>query len=233
MGTGADRERSDLTVHLQRLYQTRFPDAEQRSRTELWQVLCRHFFQRMIPAEATVLDLGAGGAEFINNINARRRIAVDANPSLAARVNPGVEALVCPFEELADHLEPASIDVCFASNVFEHLKDAEQLVRTLETIRLLLRTGGSLIILQPNIRAVGASFWDFIDHTLPLTERGMVEALNVAGFTIEVCRSRFLPYTTRSRLPSWPWLVRAYLRLRPVHWLLGGQMLITARAGSS
>ncbi len=39
--------------------------------------------------------------------------------------------------------------------------------------------------------------------------------------------SRFLPFSMRSRVPKWPWLVRLYLRLpfKP----MAGQMLLVAR----
>ena len=40
---------------------------------------------------------------------------------------------------------------------------------------------------------------------------------------------RFLPYTTKSRLPQSAWLVRAYLRFPPAWRLLGGQTLLVAR----
>ena len=82
--------------------------------------------------------------------------------------------------------------------------------------------------MQPNVRLVGGAFWDFFDHTLPLSERGMTEALEVAGFRVVECRARFLPYTTKSRLPQWAFLVRLYLRCRPAQYLLGKQMLVVA-----
>lgn len=84
------------------------------------------------------------------------------------------------------------------------------------------------MIMQPNVRLVGGAFWDFFDHTLPLSERGMTEALEVAGFRVVECRARFLPYTTKSRLPQWGFLVRLYLRLRIAQLLLGKQMLVLA-----
>jgi hypothetical protein len=57
----------------------------------------------------------------------------------------------------------------------------------------------------------------------------MVEALEMTGFQIIELRAGFLPYTTKSRLPQSPGLVRLYLRLRPAQWLLGKQMFIVAR----
>jgi len=83
--------------------------------------------------------------------------------------------------------------------------------------------------MQPNVRFVGPAFWDFFDHRLPLTEKGMAEALGVAGFEIEELRPRFLPYTTKGRLPSRPLLLKLYLRLPLAHRLLGQQMFVVAR----
>jgi len=98
----------------------------------------------------------------------------------------------------------------------------------LAEVRAALRPGGRIMIMQPNVRLVGGAFWDFFDHTLPLSERGMTEALEVAGFRVIECRARFLPYTTKSRLPQWAFLVRLYLRFRPAQYLLGKQMLVVA-----
>jgi hypothetical protein len=51
----------------------------------------------------------------------------------------------------------------------------------------------------------------------------------MSSFEIEECRARFLPYTTKSAFPQWKWLVKLYLALRPVQWVLGKQMLLVAR----
>src|SRR4051812_47834649 len=64
------------------LYRNRF-SSESEQRQQLWQVLCGSFFQRWVPEDAVVLDLAAGQCEFINNIRAGRRIAVDLNPDVA------------------------------------------------------------------------------------------------------------------------------------------------------
>ena len=126
-------------------------------------------------------------------------------------------------------LHAESVDLVFASNVLEHVRGPDALLEILAGVWSVLRPGGRLIVVQPNIRAVGAAFWDYVDHTLPLTERGMAEALRLAGFEVEECRARFLPYTVKSRLPKWPWIVRLYLVLRPAQWVFGRQMLVVAR----
>jgi hypothetical protein len=111
------------------------------------------------------------------------------------------------------------------SNYLEHLATSDQVLRQMEVAHALLRPNGRLVVLQPNIRLVGGAYWDFIDHHVALTERSLVEAAELAGLrTIEV-RTRFLPYSTKSRLPKHPALVRAYLAFRPAWWLLGKQTL--------
>jgi SAM-dependent methyltransferase len=178
-----------------------------------------------------VLDVGAGFCEFINHIVSRRRIAVDPGPETARRAAPGVEVVA----GLATDLSPvadATVDVVFASNVFEHLGGKGDLLASLAEIRRVLRPGGRLLILQPNIRLVGGAYWDFFDHHLPLTERSLAEALLLADLRPVETRVRFLPYTTKGRLPAHPWLVRLYLWLRPAQWLLGRQTWMVAEKGA-
>ncbi len=92
-----------------------------------------------------------------------------------------------------------------------------------------MKPGGQLLVLQPNIRLTGAAYWDFVDHSLPITEKSLREALTVTGFEVEQMTVRFLPYTTESRLPISPTLIRWYLRLPPAQWLLGKQTFAVAR----
>jgi SAM-dependent methyltransferase len=218
----------DLNSELDRLYAARFHDDERESKARLWRVICREFFARYVPDNGCVLDLGAGYCDFVNNISARRRIAVDLNPDTKRFAAPGVEVHQLPLERLSEAVDDGTVDLAFASNVFEHLRGPDALLRVLANVRTALRPGGRIMIMQPNVRIVGGAFWDFFDHTLPLSERGMTEALEVAGFRVAECRARFLPYTTKSRLPQWAFLVRLYLRFRPAQYLLGKQMLVVA-----
>jgi SAM-dependent methyltransferase len=214
---------------LEELYAKRWTEPELAAKSRLWKLFCDSFLARYVPAEGTVLDIGSGYCDFINNIDAARRIAIDVNPETARRAAPGVEVHLTPLEQLCSVLEPESIDLAFACNVFEHLRSPDALLEILESVHCVLRPGGLLIVLQPNIRWVGTAFWDFVDHTLPLTERGMAEALELSGFVVTECRSKFLPYTIK-RQPLWNVaLARIYLALPPIQWLLGKQMFLVAR----
>lgn len=217
-----------MAAPLPGLYALRFDADEKRRKDRVWRVLCRSFFQRYVGREDVVLDVGAGYCEFINHIVCRRKLALDLSDEVRAHAAPDVEVIRASSTDLGA-LSDGSVDVAFASNFFEHLPDKQALLATLAEIHRVLRPGGRLLILQPNIRYVGGAYWDFLDHHLPLTERSLVEALGLVGLTPVEVRPRFLPFTTKSALPQHPCLVWLYLKVPVVHRLMGGQSWIVAR----
>jgi ubiquinone/menaquinone biosynthesis C-methylase UbiE len=118
--------------------------------------------------------------------------------------------------------------VIFISNFFEHISK-DEIISTLNECKRMLKTGGGkIMILQPNVKYVGASYWDFFDHHTPITDKSLKEALELVGFHVKKIIPRFLPYTTKSRIPQYTWLVRLYLYL-PFMWkIMGKQMLVLA-----
>jgi len=212
---------------LRQIYQARF-EKMAGYRRRVWQVLCRDFFQRWIPPTAGVLDLGCGYGEFINQIQAERKFAMDLNPDTAAFVNPGV-AYLCQDCSTPWPLGPASLDVVFTSNFFEHLPDKATLGRTLDQARRCLKPGGCLICLGPNIRFLAANYWDFWDHYLPLSDYSLAEGLETHGFKVELCLPKFLPYTMARGAQPPIAFIQMYLRLPLVWTILGRQFLLIAR----
>jgi SAM-dependent methyltransferase len=205
---------------LDQLYRNRFAQQGE-MRGDLWSVLCRDYFQRWVPETSTVLDVAAGHCEFINNIVAGRKLAVDLNPDLVNRAGADVEATVSRSDAM-DHVPDHSVDRVFISNFFEHVP-REVILSTLVEVRRVLRPDGKLLVLQPNVRYCAKDYWMFFDHITPVDDRALVEAFAAAGFDVELNIPRFLPYTTKSRLPSGPRLVSLYLK-SPWAWrLLGGQ----------
>lgn len=215
-------------VSLDTLYRHRFAPAELPAKRRIWQVLCRHYFQPLIGRDdAVVLDLACGYGEFINHIRASRRIAVDLNPDSPSFLAPEVEFHASRSDSIAG-VADGSVDVVFTSNFFEHLPDKAALATTLVEMRRILKPGGRLIAMGPNIRYVPGAYWDFIDHHLPLSERSLCEALVLAGLSPTRIVARFLPYSTRSSLPQGSAFVRAYLMF-PIVWrILGKQFLVVA-----
>jgi len=209
-----------MAEDLQLVYQNRFAGTEER-RALVWAVLSRHFFQAWVPENSAVLDLGAGYCEFINSIRARKKYALDLNPVARSRAASDVEAVLhdvaTPWPLASD-----SIDVVFTSNFLEHLHSKDQLQFCLREAYRVLRKGGRMLLLGPNIHYCPDTYWDFFDHHLPLSDRSVVEVLELTGFKIQKVIPRFLPYTMKSKLPSEPWLVRLYLAV-PMLWRIAGK----------
>jgi ubiquinone/menaquinone biosynthesis C-methylase UbiE len=210
---------------LESVYRHRF-GSETQSRDDLWRVLCTEFFQNWVPPESTVLDIAAGFCEFSNNVIAARRIALDLNPAVVEHAGPGVEAIVGRADDMTA-VPDDSVDVAFVSNFFEHV-DRATILGTLVEARRVLRPGGRLLTLQPNIRFCAKDYWQVFDHVTPVDDRALCEALTATGFAVQKVIPRFLPYTTKGRLPATPVLVKWYLRV-PLAWrILGAQSFIAA-----
>lgn len=209
------------------IYRHRWRDDELERLERVWRVITADFLQRFVDINSEVLDVGAGFCHFINAVKARRRIALDANPAVRDHAAPGVETLVTDDLSLSI-IDDESLDVVFVSNFLEHLQDSTAVIALLRAICSKLRSGGKLLVLQPNFRAVGAAYFDFVDHRIVLTDSSLREALEVAGFRIERLIRRFLPYTSKSRLPKSPRLAALYLKLPPLWRLFGGQAFAVA-----
>ena len=215
-------------TRLDALYRNRFSPEQRQVRDRVWETLCRHFFQRYVREGDTTLDLGCGFGEFSRFILARRRIAVDLNPDVRGMLPSEVEFHQADARRL-DCLPTGSVDVCFTSNFFEHLLSKPDLDAVLGEVVRILRPGGRLVALQPNIRYAPGEYWDFYDHHLPLSHLSCAEAFALAGLEVVELVDRFLPFTTCSPIPKHPLLVRLYLSF-PLAWrLMGRQFLIVGR----
>jgi len=192
----------------------------------LWRTLCDQYFQRLVPPNATVLELGAGYGHFINHIRCARRIAVDRWEGMPRFTASDVQAHVGSVTDLG-FITDRSVDFVFASNLFEHLTRNE-FAMVLEQVRAKLKPGGTLNILQPNYRFASREYFDDYSHISIYTDRSLTDFLASRGFRVIECKPRFLPLTVISRLPVWPFLIRLYLMLpfKP----MGKQMFLRAIA---
>ncbi len=216
-----------MNPNLQTLYKRRY-EGELAERNRIWKILCMHFFQPLVNKTDTVLDLGAGYCEFINNIVCAHKYAVDLNNDVSKFAAKDIIVSNKPISELTKELKK-SIDVVFMSNFLEHLKSKEEVLAVLADIHTILKPDGKIMIMQPNIRYAFKGYWDFFDHNIPLSEKSVCEALILSGFTTERIIPKFLPYSIKSRLPRHPLLLSLYLKL-PLLWqIFGKQMFIIAR----
>jgi SAM-dependent methyltransferase len=194
-------------------------------RDVVWQSLWRYYFSKWITPEDCVVDLGCGYGNFINAVVAKRRVALDIWPAFPHYLDAGVEAVVGPITELG-FLDNHAVDFVFASNLFEHLSQAE--FRTvLDGLRNKFSLRGMLTILQPNYRYAYREYFDDYTHITVYSHISLADFLVANGYEVLEIHPRFLPLTIKSRLPVSPWLIRAYLSspLKPQ----GKQMLVRAR----
>lgn len=205
------------------VYTRRFDDAEARLKDAVWSEIVR-YLARWIRDDDAVLDLGCDRGHFIRQVRARERWGTDVR-DVASQLGPDVRFVRADGLALRDVLPGEHFDVVFASNYLEHLASPDAVLEQLRVTHDLLRPGGRLIVLQPNISLLGGAYWDFIDHRVALNEHSLVEAAELAGLVTRRVITRFLPYTTKSRLPQHPLLVRAYLAFPPLWLLLGKQTL--------
>jgi len=215
-------------MDVQQLYKKRFEDQKhQLKRNKIWQVLCRHFFQKFIPEESTIVDIASGYCEFINNIKAKEKIAFDINSDTTLYAGKDVQVIKDSFFNMDVQLQDKKVDVVFASNIFEHLESKEQVVLAVQKCCSILKNDGTqkgkLMILQPDIRYTGAAYWDFIDHKVALTGPALIEAGEMCGLKVKYWKRKFIPYTTKSKLPQHPLLIWLYLKLMPVSSYFMGQ----------
>jgi SAM-dependent methyltransferase len=208
------------------IYRRRFSESAA-YRNRVWGVLTHSFFPQWVGAKETVLDLGCGYGEFINNVQAGRKYAMDLNAEARQHLNPDVEFLEqdcsAPWP-----LDDDSLDVVFTSNFFEHLPTKATLTSTLQQAHRCLRPGGRLIAMGPNIKYLAGQYWDFFDHHIELTETSLGEALEIEGFSLKRSVARFLPYTLVNA-PQYPLaFVRLYLAMPWLWWIKGRQFLVVA-----
>ena len=216
-----------MKSEITKLYQLRF-NKDIQKRYKIWQILCKYYFQKYIKTSDTIYDVGAGYCEFINNIKAKNKVAIDINPETKKFANKNVKVIITTSTKLPKNLT-SKTDVVFVSNFFEHLPTKDDLALTLNEIYRVLKKKGKFIILMPNIRYTGSRYWDFLDHQLPLTDKSMIEALELHNFTILEAKPKFLPYTTKSKYPKFDFVVRLYLMIPLLHTIFGAQSLIVAQ----
>ena len=130
-------------------------------RVRVWRAIAG-YLQRFINPTDTVFEMAAGYCDFINQIRAGKKYAVDIAPSAATHAGADVVFHVSSCESIP-MVADRSVDVVFASNLLEHLDDAA-LVRVVAEARRILKNGGIFIVLQPNYRYCAKEYFDDFTH---------------------------------------------------------------------
>jgi SAM-dependent methyltransferase len=224
MKGGTESQNSEL---LEREYRRRFQDLAD-YRRKVWAVLCQDYFSSFVEPHSTVLDVGCGWGEFINQIDAAKKYAIDLNPDTRTHLGSEVQFFHQDCSTCWP-LEDESLDVVFSSNFIEHLHAKSQVESLIQEAFRTLKPGGKFVLLGPNIRYLPGAYWDFWDHRLAISDASLVEVLELSGFRILKRLARFLPYTMSGGRQAPIGLLRAYLKL-PIFWpLLGKQFLVVGQ----
>lgn len=189
----------------------------------MWHEIAPWVHERM-GRPRTILDPAAGRGEFINSVPAQERWAVDIAPQPTGTYDPEVRAVTSDI--FAADIPTAYFDGIFVSNFTEHLPSQESCGHFLRRMHQTAAPGGRIAVMGPNFRYTAAEYFDFADHSLVFTDKGMAEHVYAAGFELVESLPRVLPFSFTGRLPPSPLLTRLYLRL-PFLWrILGKQFLV-------
>ena len=196
-------------------------------REKVWFYLTK-YLSKFVDRNGSVLEVGAGYCYFINRVVANEKVALDIEPEFAQYANVDVETHVSDATRLAQ-FDDSKFDAIFASNFLEHLSNEDANVFIQSAYRVL-SPGGMLILLQPNFRYSFKAYFDDYTHLTIFTDMGLQDRLKAFGLEIFHVEKRFMPFTVKSRLSGFAFLIPLYLFLpwRP----FAGQMLIVARKSS-
>jgi dolichol-phosphate mannosyltransferase len=222
-------DRANVGARERTIYRKRFSVAENEARDRIWHVLVDEVFQPMIAPGDTVLDLGCGFGEFVRHVRCARRIGVDVNTLAADQLTARGVEFHQGFINRLEFLPDASVDLVFSSNVLEHMPDKQVIDAVLLEAHRVLKPGGHIVLMGPNVRLLPGAYWDYWDHYVAISDRSLAEALRIAQFSVVDQIAAFMPYTTKSALPKAAWMVRLYLRNRWIWPVVGKQFLLRAR----
>lgn len=218
-----------MKMPIRECYENRFSSLGIKKKNKIWKILCEFCFQKFVKKSDTIIDIGAGYCEFINNISCTKKYAVDINPDTKKYANKNVVTLQSDASSLPKRFEGIA-DAVFISNFLEHLNSKEEVLEILMEAKKILKKNGKILILQPNIDLVKERYWDFIDHKIAINGASLQEALTITGFNTEVFIKHFLPYSMTNNIYPMPaFMIKVYLMIPPILRPLTGQSFVVAK----
>lgn len=181
---------------------------ELRGRRRVWASIVR-YIRRDAPSVETLIELGAGYGDFINQFPADKKIAFDLNPTMREHLAADVDLRIEDATALAS-VPNESVDLIFASNFLEHL-EGDEVDSLLGRCFEVLKTGGRLILIQPNHRLCQENYFDDPTHRTIFDDENIAEWLGRHGFRIRKLIAGFLPFSMNGRLPKSGLLTWLYL----------------------
>lgn len=212
-----------MNMNAEKYYESRF--VFDKGRAKVWKAI-NEYLQNFISENASVLDIGCGYGDFINGIKAKNKFAIDLNNKMHEFMSD--KAIVFKEQSVLDVFpnEDESLDVIFASNLFEHFNDAE-LDILIKNVFSKLKRNGILILIQPNIYYAYREYWDDYTHKKAFSHVSLNDFLVSYDFNVIHSKKQFIPFSLKSRLPKSYYLTKLYLfsPIKP----MGKQMLMIAK----
>lgn len=202
-----------------RYFETRYTFISGRKR--VWRAITERL-QRYIPKESSVLELGAGYCDFINQIIANKKTALDFDESSEQYKGTNVRFVK---GSVLNFVPTEKYDVVFASNFLEHFTVTENEF-IMKTVYQALAENGKLILIQPNYYYCYRNYFDDYTHKMVFSHNNIIDFLRANKFRVCFVKRRFLPFSFKSHLPASYVLTKLYL-MSPIK-PFAKQMLIVA-----
>ena len=213
-------------MNYDRLYEYRFKGVDRNKKLSTWKIIAE-FIHEKLGKPSSMIDPAAGDCEFINQVPATERWAVDMGEHTKRAAQSDVKVVI--GNNLDVSLPLNYFEGVYVSNFLEHLHSQEDVATFLERMFAILKPGGKIAIMGPNFKYCAANYFDFADHTVILTELGVAEHLYGAGFEVKEVHNRFLPLSFRGKIPVTDFLVKMYFQM-PFAWrFMGKQFLLVAQ----
>lgn len=181
-----------------------------KSRGVVWKEIVRYVLKDTGKIK-TLLELGPGFCDFINQFPAETKIAYEQNPDMVHYAKSEIDLRINDVSSISE-IDYGTIDMVFASNFLEHL-DKDALNRLLPEIYRILKPKGLFVAIQPNYRLCSKTYFDDETHITIFSDDSITTFLTGFGFSVIKIIPGFLPFSMKSRFPKWPCLVRLYLNL--------------------
>ncbi len=142
---------------------------------EMMQYIYDWFFEGM---KGKILDVGCSSGNFLA-VNPARIQGIDVDKdAIKKAVSRGLNARYMNIGQKLG-FRGNSFSGIFCSHVLEHLKEP---LLALKEMHRVLRPGGKLCLMTPDIKKYGFRFWDLYDHLHPFTKDSLDGIVYDAGF---------------------------------------------------
>lgn len=165
------------------------------------------------PARGRLLDVGSGDGRFLAKMQRLgwdvTGVEPDAQATRIARERHGVRVIESELEEAG--FSDVEFDVVTMSHVLEHLWNS---AKVLEECWRVLKPGGKLVIVTPNLASLGHRLlreaWPHLDpprHFVLFDTQGLKEEVEAAQFRVQRVKST-------ARIAYWTWIAGRTIRAK-------------------